>query len=64
MTMKKMHLTTYWSPEEAHSMLLFLDELRDTLLVHYGNDITDYHRQQREESDDINLDFEDDFIPF
>ena len=62
--MRKMHLTTCWSPEEAYSILLFLDELRETLLVHYSNDIADYHRQQREENNDANIVFEDDSIPF
>ena len=45
-------------------MLHFLDELRDTLLAHYGDDIAEHYRQQREESHQTDFDFEDDIIPF
>ncbi len=64
MTMRKMPLTTWWSPEEAYSILLFLDELREVLLAHYGDDIADYHRQQLQEENVRDSDFEDDIIPF
>ena len=61
--MKKSLLTTHWSPEEADSILLFLDELRDVLLANYRDDIVDYYRQ-RQQQDQILFDFEDDAIPF
>ncbi len=64
MTMRKMPLTTYWSPEEAYSILLFLDELREVLLDHYGDDIADHYRQQLQEENDPDSAFEDDMIPF
>lgn len=62
MTMKKVLFTTYWSPQEAQSILFFLDERRDTLLANYGNEIAEYYRQITHH--DIDFDFEDDTIPF
>jgi len=62
--MKKMTLTSYWSPEEAHSILLFLDELREILLANYGDDIAEHHRQRQQADGDIDFDFEDHTIPF
>lgn len=39
MSMRILKLTTYWSAEEAHDVLTFLDELRDQLLGAYEEDI-------------------------
>lgn len=66
------HIKTHWSPEDAHSILSLLDELRDVLWQSYGNDIIEYNQQQHtnETADNSNdqidlLDEEmDDLIPF
>lgn len=39
-------LKTHWTPEEAHTVLTFLDELRDTLWQNYGDDIVEHARQE------------------
>jgi hypothetical protein len=39
-------LKTHWTPEEAQTVLTFLDELRDTLWQNYGNDIVEHARQE------------------
>ena len=62
--MKKIVFTTYWSPEEAQGILLFLDELRETLLAHYGDDIANYHRECQQENKAVDFDVEDDIIHF
>ena len=62
MAMQKMQLTTHWSPEEAYGILLFIDELRETLLANHGADIADYYRQRQQE--DTVFYFEDVIIPF
>lgn len=62
--MKKNLLTTHWSPEEAYSILLFLDELRDVILANYGDGIADYYRQRQKQQVQILFDFEGDAIPF
>ena len=51
---------THWSPEEADSILLFLDELCDILLANYSDAVADHCRQQQ---DQILFDFKDDAIP-
>ena len=40
MTMKFTQLTTHWNAEEAHSVIEFLDRLRDLLWATYGDEIT------------------------
>lgn len=44
MTMKINRLTTYWSAEEADTVVAFLDELRDTLWECYAEQITEMRR--------------------
>ena len=44
MTMKITRLTTYWSVDEADTVVAFLDELRDTLWQCYGEQITEMRR--------------------
>ena len=61
--MKKMLLNAHWSPEDAQHILLFLDEIRDTLIANYGDDIAEYY-QQLDGNDSIDFGFEDDIIPF
>lgn len=62
--MKLMHLKTYWSPEEAYSILMLLDELRDTIWQNYHSEIIDYCHQQKVETECSSSDIEDDAIPF
>ena len=62
--MKTMLLNTHYTPEEAYSILMLLDELRDTLWQNYRDDIIEYcHHQQTEDVDD-GIEIEDDIIPF
>ena len=65
--MRFLQLQTHWTPEDAHTMLTFLDELRDSLWQTYGSDIIDYCHQQHLEASEYGaeaFDFEDDIIPF
>ena len=41
MAMKITRLTTYWTAEDADTVMAFLDELRDTLWECYGEQIID-----------------------
>jgi len=44
MTMKIVPLTTYWTVDEADTIVAFLDELRDTLWETYGEQIIEMRR--------------------
>lgn len=44
MTMKIARLTTHWDADEAHTIIEFLDELRDQLCEIYGDAIIDLLR--------------------
>jgi hypothetical protein len=44
-SMKITHLHTYWTPEEAHTVIEFLDALRDQLWHSYGDSVIDMLRQ-------------------
>ena len=67
MTMKVTRLTTYWTLDEAATVIDFLDTLRDALWETYGEQITQMHREAYDDRiQDINqgeLEFDDD-IPF
>ena len=67
MTMNVTRLTTYWSIDEAATVIEFLDILRDALWETYGEQITEMHRETHDNRfQDINqcaLGFDDD-IPF
>ena len=67
MTMKVTRLTTYWTFDEAATVIDFLDSLRDALWKTYGEQITEMHREDYDNRfKDINqceLGFDDD-IPF
>ena len=39
MTMRVSRITTYLRPEDAHTLIEFLDQLRDMLMETYGDDI-------------------------
>ena len=73
--MKIAMLKTYYSPQEAYSVLMLLDELRDAIWNNYREEIIDYASKQEIESDpqtkikehddsQISFDFDDDIIPF
>ncbi|MGS2724914.1 hypothetical protein ACVBEJ_14330 [Porticoccus sp. GXU_MW_L64] len=69
--MKLTQLKTHYTPEEAHSVLSLLDELRDTLWNAYGPDIVEHYQQQHGQSPPCGpqdrstlTDWEDDIIPF
>lgn len=64
MPMKKMALTTYWSPQEAHSILLLLDEFREVIMQHYAKDIAAYCKELHDEQHCLFPEIEDDAIPF
>ena len=67
MTMNVTRLTTYWSIDEAATVIEFLDILRDALWETYGEQLTEMHREAYDNRfQDINqceLGFDDD-IPF
>lgn len=46
MTMKLTQIRTYWTAEEAESVISFLDELRDLLWTVYGHDIVEMHQAE------------------
>jgi hypothetical protein len=51
MTMKVTRLYTHWDAEQAHTVITFLDELRDQLCEIYGDQILEMRRAAS--SDDI-----------
>lgn len=62
--MKLSYLKTHWTPEEAHTILSFLDDVRDTLWRTYGSDMVDHDHQQHIEEQETLSNFEDNNIPF
>ncbi len=62
--MRKTVLTTYWSPAEAHSILIFLDELREVIMQNYAEDIVTYCNEIDDEQGCLFPETEDDAIPF
>ena len=67
MTMKVTRLTTYWSIDEAATVIDCLDRLRDALWETYGEQITRMHREacdnRTQDISQCELGFDDD-IPF
>jgi hypothetical protein len=49
MTIKFSHFRTHWNADEAHSIIAFLDELRDSLWETYKADIIEYHIENQSE---------------
>ena len=45
MTMNSTRLTTYWTIDDAATVIDFLDLLRDALWETYGNQITQMYRE-------------------
>ena len=67
MTMNSTRLTTYWTIDDAATVIDFLDLLRDALWETYGDQITQMYREayddRFQDPNQCELDFDDD-IPF
>jgi len=62
--MKLMQISSHWSPEEAYSILMLLDELRDTIWNNYREEIIEHCRQESVQEPSSVTDINDDIIPF
>lgn len=64
MSMKVTQLYTHWTAEEAHTVIEFLDVLRDQLWETYGDAIVDMLRDasanQARHKDQVEFEFDDD----
>jgi len=64
MTMKITRVPTHWTPEEAHTVIEFLDVLRDQLWHSYGDSVVDMLRQASANEachdDQVAFEFDDD----
>jgi len=64
MSMKVTRLYTHWTPEEAHTIIEFLDRLRDQLCDIYGDQIVSLLREACVSQDiderQTELEFDDD----
>ena len=61
--MRLIQMKTHWSAEEAYSLLMLLDELRDVIWNNYRDDIIEYCHQQ-DASEPSETDIHDDIISF
>ena len=63
MTMKVTRLYTHWDAEQAHTVIAFIDELRDQLCDIYGDQIVEMLRAASTdnllEEQQTELDFDD-----
>ena len=48
MTMNVVRLFTYWDVDQAQTVIDFLDQLRDTLIDHYGEPIAQQRRAEQQ----------------
>ena len=63
--MRKMLLTSHWTPAEAYSLLITLRELQDALWDSYGEAVRQWLQEGSiEDHCDIGERMEDDEIPF
>ncbi len=64
MTMKVTRLYTHWDAEQAHTVIAFLDELREQLCEIYGDQIADMLRAASSDNlldeQQAEFDFDDD----
>ena len=64
MTMKVTRLYTHWDAEQAHTIITFLDELREQLCEIYGDQIADMLRAASSDNlldeQQTEFDFDDD----
>ncbi|MER2490749.1 hypothetical protein [Catenovulum sediminis] len=44
--MKILQTTQYLSAEDAESIIQFLDDIREMLIAHYGEEIRQHHRSR------------------
>lgn len=44
--MKLSYLKTHYTPQEVHTILSFLDDVRDTLRHTYGRETIEHYQQQ------------------
>ena len=49
MTMQLSQLRTYWTADDAHLAISYLDELRDTLWATYGPEIIEQRQQENQQ---------------
>ena len=61
--MKLSYFKTHWTPDEAYSIYIFLDELRDLIWQSYGSEITEFLQTQCQTREDLD-ELLDDIIPF
>lgn len=61
--MRLMQMKTHWSAEEAYSLLMLLDEMRDVIWHNYRDQIIEYCHQQHER-EPPDTDIQDGIIPF
>lgn len=63
--MKILRITTHWTPEEADCVYQFLDELKEAIWEHYGEDIVQLYKtlQDEQQAGHEECDFNDE-IPF
>lgn len=63
MTMRLTQLTTHWTADEAHTVIEFLDRLRDTLWATYGDEIIEMLKAASDNNPDdcdrLDSDFDD-----
>lgn len=51
--MKFTQLETYWTADDAHLIIAFLDDLRDTLWATYGTEIIEQrHKEAQQKTDE------------
>ncbi len=64
MSMKVTRLYTHWTAEEAHTVIEFLDILRDQLWETHGDAVVDMLREtsanRTQQEDHVALEFDDD----
>ena len=52
MTMRVNPITTYLRPEDAHTIIEFLDQLREMLMATYGDEIMALLQEASQQSDE------------
>lgn len=64
MTMKKLLLTTHWSPNEVCNVLELLTELQEVIKTNYHDEIDAFYKDIAEQEQQEAFDLKDDIIPF
>jgi hypothetical protein len=42
----------YWTPEQAHAIVEFIGDLRESIWAHYGQQLIDAYREQQQSNID------------